>query len=143
MREMPMSRAVLLPSVALCFAVLVHAAEQKVPESYQKMKNPLRPTKEVLASARTLYKDQCAMCHGAEGKGDGRETKVRKLNPPPANFTTKQFAQNSDQYIFWRISEGVPQTEMTTYKKTISEKDRWSLVLFIRSLNPKTGQSQK
>lgn len=143
MREMPRLRVVLIPSVALCLGVIIHAAEQKVPESYRRMKNPLKPTKEVLSSARKLYQEQCAMCHGPAGKGDGVETKFRKLNPPPANFTTEQFAKNSDQYILWRISEGVPTTEMTAYKSAISEKDRWGLVLFIRSLNPKAAQGKK
>jgi mono/diheme cytochrome c family protein len=132
-----------MTAVGLCFAVLIDAAEQKVPDPYRKMKNPLKPTKEVLAAARQLYKEQCAMCHGAEGKGDGAETKVRRLRPPPANFTTESFAKNSDPYIFWRLSEGVAQTEMTAYKKTIPEKDRWGLVLLIRSFNPKMAKGKK
>jgi high-affinity iron transporter len=141
----PMLRAILIAAGVLCLVALIHAAEQQVPESYQKMKNPLKPTKEVLESGRQLYKQAaCAGCHGKQGKGDGADVKKLNLKPPPANFTTEQFAKNSDQYIFWRLSEGVPKTEMGGFKDVIkSEKDRWSLVLFIRSLNPKTAQGKK
>lgn len=139
-----MTRAILVAVVGVYFATTVHPAEQRVPESYQKLKNPLKPTKEVLETARKLYNQQCALCHGAEGKGDGAEAKKANFKPPPANFTTERFAKNTDQYIFWRLSEGVPKTEMSAYKDVIaSEKDRWSLVLFIRSLNPKTVQGKK
>ena len=38
-----------------------------------------------LIRGKLVYKNYCVLCHGAEGKGDGRAAKLHK--PPPFNLT--------------------------------------------------------
>ncbi len=40
-----------------------------------------------------IYKDKCAICHGADGKGNGPAAAA--LSPSPADFTTASFWQNT------------------------------------------------
>lgn len=51
-----------------------------VPAPYATMKNPLQPTPEVLAAGRTLFADNCEVCHGVNGRGDAQAG--RELDPP-------------------------------------------------------------
>jgi mono/diheme cytochrome c family protein len=52
----------------------------------------------VTASGATIYKERCAACHGAEGKGDGAAAAT--LNPKPRDHTDKKWqASVTDEEI--------------------------------------------
>src|ERR1700686_4921096 len=57
------------------------------PADARKVKNPVPVTPEGLAAAVKLFQDNCALCHGEKGQGDGEGGKT--LNRKPANFTDK------------------------------------------------------
>jgi len=40
----------------------------------------------------------------------------------------------SDDYLFWRISEGRPGTSMPPWKNILAEEQIWQLIAFIRTL---------
>jgi high-affinity iron transporter len=42
---------------------------------------------------QTIYQDKCAICHGADGKGNGPAAAA--LSPSPADFATASFWQNT------------------------------------------------
>ncbi len=58
------------------------------PDDARKVKNPVPATPENLAAAETLFTDNCQLCHGEKGMGDGPGAKTIKVKP--ANFTDKQ-----------------------------------------------------
>ena len=43
-------------------------------------------------SGQAIYSDKCAMCHGADGKGNGPAAVA--LSPSPADFNSAAFWQN-------------------------------------------------
>ena len=43
----------------------------KVPEKYEKMKNPVVADEASLTAGKELYSEHCVSCHGKKGKGDG------------------------------------------------------------------------
>jgi mono/diheme cytochrome c family protein len=101
------------------------------PES-RTVKNPVPATPDNLEAGAQTYKDNCVLCHGDKGKGDGLAGKTSKI--PPANFTdSKLLALETDGSLFWKMSEG--RGPMPTWKETLSEKERWQLVDYIRKLN--------
>jgi len=55
------------------------------PDDAKKVNNPVPPTQETLAEAESLFTDNCVLCHGEKGMGDGPGAKTIKVNP--ANFT--------------------------------------------------------
>jgi len=56
-----------------------------VPSTYRDIVNPLKLSPENLAAGATLYNENCALCHGATGAGDGEG--AADLKPPPPSLT--------------------------------------------------------
>lgn len=99
------------------------------PKSADSLKNPEQKTETSIDNGKTIYKKYCVACHGFKGKGDG--IAGASLVPEPANFWKESFQSQSDGAIFWKLSEG--KNAMASYKNSISEKDRWDLVNFLRT----------
>jgi mono/diheme cytochrome c family protein len=102
-----------------------------VPDDAKKVKNPFPPTPETLADAEQLFTDNCVLCHGEKGLGDGPGAKTIKVKP--ANFTdAKMMAMETDGSLFWKMSSG--RGPMPSWKDTLTDKERWELVGYIRKL---------
>jgi mono/diheme cytochrome c family protein len=132
------TRKILFASLlALICIVLVYAVFQRdkpwvVPEEAKKLKNPLPPSESTLKAARGIYMDECAQCHGEHGKGDGPEATMHSL--APADLTdTRHMNTVTDGEIFYQISEG--RKPMPSFKKRLTEDQRWGLVLLVRSFS--------
>jgi len=101
------------------------------PDDAKKVKNPFPPSQETLADAETLFTDNCVLCHGEKGLGDGPGAKTIKVKP--ANFTdAKMMAAETDGGLYWKMSNG--RGPMPSWKDTLSDKERWELVGYIRKL---------
>jgi mono/diheme cytochrome c family protein len=135
-RSHALPKAMFLLILAIVAAAIVYSAVNKapwswpVPEEAKQLKNPLQPTAPALKSARQVYADKCAHCHGDTGKGDGRD--AGRYDPAPTDFTdAKRVSGASDGELFYKISEG--KKPMPVFKSKLSEDQRWELVLLIRS----------
>jgi mono/diheme cytochrome c family protein len=101
------------------------------PDNARKVKNPIPATPENLAAAELLFQDNCMLCHGEKGLGDGAGAKTIKVKP--ANFTDKNLmSAETDGSLFWKMSEG--RGPMPPWKDDLTEKERWQLVNYIRKL---------
>lgn len=91
------------------------------------------PTPELIAKGKNLFKNTCASCHGAEGKGDG--VAAAALNPKPRNFHSSEGWTNGRTFydIYNTVNNGVPGTGMTAYE-FIPPKDRVAIIQYIRTL---------
>jgi hypothetical protein len=75
-----------------------------------------------------LYQTFCLECHGMDGQGNGPGTTSHGI-PSPSPFPTNV----PEQYLYWRISEGVPDTFMYPFKTIFSLGDIWDIVSFMTS----------
>jgi len=101
------------------------------PADARAVKNPVPVTPEGLAAAAKLFQDNCVLCHGEKGQGDGEGGKT--LNRKPANFTDKaMMSQETDGSLFWKMSEG--RSPMPSWEDDFSETQRWQLVNYLRQL---------
>ncbi len=102
-----------------------------VPEEVKRLKNPLTSSESTLKAARGIYINECAQCHGERGKGDGPEAAMH--DPAPSDITDSRHMNTvTDGQIFYQISEG--RKPMPSFKKRLTEDQRWGLVLLVRSL---------
>ncbi len=126
-----MYSGLLLAWFALSVPAMAQSSRWQVPESAKALKSPynLKDPK-LIALGKKVYFQHCNICHGDKGKGDG--VAGLALNPKPANFTTSAFQAQPDGVIFWKITHGNPP--MASYESVLSEKQRWALVAFLRTL---------
>jgi mono/diheme cytochrome c family protein len=101
------------------------------PDDAKKVKNPIPPTPETLAAAQQLFTDNCVLCHGEKGMGDGPGAKTIKVKP--ANFTDPKIqASETDGGLFWKMTNG--RGPMPSWKDDLTDQERWQLVGYIRKL---------
>jgi mono/diheme cytochrome c family protein len=106
-----------------------------------KMKNPVQASPTSLSAGKKLYDAQCASCHGATGKGDGKGGAM--LKPLPPDLTDSEWKHGpSDGDLFVIIRDGAKQTAMRAYGEKIVTNDIWNLVNYLRSLGPKPTKSR-
>jgi len=124
---------VLLLAVIFIAVAYTYFQENKpwvIPEEAKARKNPLQPSEAALKSAKALYGENCANCHGDSGKGDGSE--AMRYDPKPADFTDVQhMSAVTDGALFYQISQG--RKPMPAFKKRMTEDQRWQLVLLVRA----------
>jgi mono/diheme cytochrome c family protein len=111
--------------------LLAQSKPWSVPKEYASLTNPLAGNQAALKDGKILYTANCSPCHGDKGKGDGPAAAA--LKPRPADHTSSLMLQETDGNIFYKISEG--RTPMPQYKVTLTEKQRWELVTYIRTLS--------
>jgi len=105
--------------------------EWKAPPEAKNVKNPEKGPAAV-AAGKKLAETNCVTCHGPSGKGDGPAAAA--LNPKPADWTSARVTGETDGELFWKISNG--RGAMPPWKH-LSEKDRWDLINYVRSLAKK------
>jgi mono/diheme cytochrome c family protein len=128
--------------ILICVLIVHWLNEQNkpwiVPQEFKSLKNPLLPSESILSSARQIYADECAQCHGERGKGDGPE--ARTHTPLPADLTdAKRMVTVTDGEIFYQITQG--RRPMPSFKRRLTQDQRWQLVLLVRSFSQSAGHS--
>ena len=129
-------RKVLFACVLLliCIAIGLAAFQRNpwaVPAAERERKNPLSVSQVNWSAVRQIYSDRCANCHGEGGKGDGSDATM--YDPAPSDLTdAAKMSKRSDGELFYQISEG--RKPMPSFKKKLTEEQRWQLVIFVRSL---------
>ena len=112
---------------------LANAAKDVViPLEAGKMKNPLPETDEVASQGQAVFLESCALCHGADGRG--QSSLGRNMYPPAADLHSTHVQHWSDGELFWIIQNGVRLTGMPSWKSSVSEDDTWKLARFIHNL---------
>jgi high-affinity iron transporter len=95
---------------------------------------PLPSQPPSLARGASVYREQCAQCHGEAGRGDGPKAKQLK-GPPPADLADPKVMEGvSLLEIYRRIAIGVPGTAMPEFASDLSEEDRWAAAAYVAAL---------
>lgn len=100
------------------------------------------PSSPSLEKGKTVYLKKCAFCHGETGDGKGGSAPYS--SPKPRNFTKGHIKIRStpfgkiptDDDLFKAISKGLAGTTMPGWSH-LPEVDRWSLILYLKSLSKK------
>ncbi|MEZ0393100.1 MAG: cytochrome c [Pseudobdellovibrionaceae bacterium] len=97
-----------------------------------KVTEPWVANPDMVTHGKKLFAQNCAMCHGNEGKGDGAAGQA--LNPKPRNLVTGPWKKGGG-FIGWYtvVTEGIAGSSMAAYAH-LKPVDRWALVQFIDSI---------
>ncbi len=83
---------------------------------------------------RGLFATNCVTCHGMQGRGDGPVAAT--LNPRPANLADGHMITHRDSDLYGFISNGIPGSAMAAWQGQLTERERWDLVAYLRTLAP-------
>jgi mono/diheme cytochrome c family protein len=75
----------------------------------------------MIKEGKEIYEQWCAACHGENGIPEIKGVR---------NLSSARMNRMSDSYWFWRITEGVPNTEMIAWEANITEEDRWKIIAY-------------
>lgn len=85
-----------------------------------------------------IYMQQCTVCHGENGRGDGESG--FGLSVPPGDLNDAYTRNESDGAIFWKISNG--REPMPSFNIKLTTMQRWNVVNYIREIQ-RQGQKKK
>ncbi|MBM2812654.1 MAG: Cytochrome c protein [Chloroflexi bacterium] len=93
-------------------------------------RNPFPPTLQSVSRGAVIYAEECAVCHGETGRGDGPAG--FGLNPRPADFRVHMAAGHTEGQLYDWVTNGVTGTAMPAWRDRISEEDRWNTINYLR-----------
>jgi len=84
-----------------------------------------------------MFNNLCSPCHGvgANGMGQAAFTMTKR----PADFWEDRFATYTTDTWYWRISRGVPGTQMPRWEYTLDANQRLTLAAFLKYVAANKG----
>jgi hypothetical protein len=104
-----------------------------VPDDQKAVVAPFKFTPDMQKQGEQSYLKNCQSCHGLMGKDNWA-----KLTPPPGDLSKEKAQQQTDGELFFRITAG--KVPMPEFRNIIPEDERWWLIAYLRSFNPKYVQ---
>jgi mono/diheme cytochrome c family protein len=107
----------------------------QIPKEYQDKKMPSGwwTDPKVIEEGKEIFEGRenamatCFACHGM----DGKPMLLGARDMRDASYTDKMM----DSYWYWRIAEGVPDTQMQPFKKILKEKQIWAVIAYEHTLS--------
>jgi mono/diheme cytochrome c family protein len=106
-----------------------HGEHWTAPEAERSRVNPVAVTDAGLARAAETFAENCAMCHGETGAGDGPA--AADLDPRPSDLKMMA-ATHPDGDLAWKISNG--RNFMPPWGEVLDEETIWQLVNYLRNV---------
>jgi len=114
-------------SVARGFMPYLYAGQPDSAEKY--LVNPMMPNEKSLALGKAKFETFCSPCHGDYGQGESRLNGKFPVGPTVHSEKVRNWA---DGRIYHIITDG--QGVMQPYDRQMTNEEKWSVVLYIRSL---------
>ncbi|WP_053213130.1 cytochrome c/FTR1 family iron permease [Pseudomonas sp. Q12-87] len=96
------------------------------------------------ARGAPLYAQNCSVCHGANGAGDGPAGVG--LEPPPSNLRDGRRLDHLSLYaIYNTLGMGIEGTDMPAFADQLDDRQRWDLATYIASFSadPAAAKSEQ
>jgi mono/diheme cytochrome c family protein len=120
-------------AVGLCLGlgwfVLRAAVEPAYPTSFYAPAEPYAAAS--IVRGGRLYAENCALCHGVDGKGGGPAAAA--LTVRPADLTAPHLFAHTPGDLFWWVSNGRDHGVMPGFSGIMSPADRWDVINFVRA----------
>ncbi len=107
-----------------------------VPRSSLALRNPYAGDPDSLARGEQVYQQNCAVCHGLGGNGDGPAARGMRIRPPSFRGNPQHYlAPGMDGAHFWVVQHGDGRPDgMPAWQGRLSEQQMWDAVNYIKSL---------
>lgn len=114
-------------------ATALAPAQTVAPAQPAAVKNPVKPTAESQAKAKSLYQIDCAMCHG--DNGSGKTDLATSMSLSLDDWTDpKSLATKEDWALFNVIRNGKDKMPAEAEGRA-NDTEVWNLIIYIRSFS--------
>jgi mono/diheme cytochrome c family protein len=93
---------------------------------------PLPYATSPIARGATVYAQNCAQCHGEDGRGKGPAADSMAVKPVDL---TEHASHHRAGDLYWWIAHGISGTPMPGFGKQLSDDEIWSVVRYLRALS--------
>jgi putative copper export protein/mono/diheme cytochrome c family protein/peroxiredoxin len=93
-------------------------------------RSPVRYSAESIAFGAQLYAEQCSICHGPRGHGDGPAAAALAERPTDL---PEHVLHHREGDVLWWIKHGIPGTPMPAFDGRIPESDIWNVISLLRA----------
>lgn len=107
-------------------------------EDVEAYSNPIPKSKKTLRRGQKIYNNNCIVCHGSKGMGEGY---IVPPYPKVPSLHSERVLGLADSQIFHIITVG--QNIMGAYGPQIREDDRWKAIHYVRALQLSQNPSEE
>ena len=97
--------------------------------------NPITMTDTNLVDGINLYAHHCAICHGTADGVASASPVAKGLYPKPPQLATDGVEDDPEGVSFWKIKHGIRWTGMPSWKDSLTERQIWTLALFLKHMD--------
>jgi putative copper export protein/mono/diheme cytochrome c family protein len=115
--------------LAIGWLPLRPAIERAYPTSYYAPTQPYAAASVDRGAA--LYAENCTLCHGATGRGNGPAAAGLPIRP--ADLTEAHLFAHSPGDLFWWVSHGMDEGVMPGFAGILNPDQRWDVINFLRA----------
>jgi mono/diheme cytochrome c family protein len=106
------------------------------------LKNP-RPRDETnLVAGAHLYRQNCAVCHGAPHTTPTAIAKGMFPNPPQLFTTPDMVTGDPEGETYWKVTHGIRLSGMPGFDSTLSDTERWQVTMLVASADKLSATAQ-
>lgn len=100
-----------------------------------KSPNPVALTEQNLLEGVTLYARNCAVCHGSASGTASASPIAKGLYQRPPQLASEGVQDDPEGQTFWKVKHGVRLTGMPSFAATLSDREIWTLALFLKHMD--------
>ena len=105
----------------------------------QKMKNPLPDNPDTRSDGQEAFSHYCVACHGMDGQNTGVPF-ADHISPPIPSLESSEVQSYTDGQLKWILDNGIWPSGMPGSRRTLSDDELWSIVVYLRHLPPAGSQ---
>ena len=100
-----------------------------------KSPNPIPLTEANLIEGISLYGRYCVACHGTAAGNAARTPIALGEYPSPPQLGTDGVEDDPEGVTFWKIRHGIRLTGMPSWRRTLTERQMWTVALFLKHMD--------
>ena len=97
--------------------------------------NPVQLNDPHLLEGVRLFESNCAVCHGSAAGAAAASPVAKGLYQKPPQLATDGVEDDPESESFWKIKHGIRLTGMPSFGSTLSDREIWTLALFLKHMN--------
>lgn len=98
--------------------------------------NLIETTPETVNEGKRIFAFYCVVCHGRDGQNTGVPF-ANRMAPSVPNLNSAEVQSYNDGQLRWIIENGIKPSGMPASKELLSDREIWTLVVYLRHLPPK------